>query len=256
MVESEHDPVALPDPEPSDIDRAIAQHARAFIREGATLQTGIGAVPNVVARLLAESDGGDYGIHSEMFTTGLMHLHRAGKVTNRKGLYDGFSLATFALGTHELYEWLHERENVRFLPVELVNSPALIAQNRRMVSINAALSVDLAGQVAADTLGSRQYSGIGGHEAFIEGAGERLEDRALVCLPATASLAGRLISRIVPELSPGTLVTTPRHQVDVVISEYGAAELFGRSVAERRTALAAIAHPDFRDELMAAPAVS
>jgi acyl-CoA hydrolase len=249
LVEGEHDPVALADPDPSDVDRAIADHVRAFIPTGATLQTGIGAVPNMVATLLAEGDGGDYGIHSEMFTNGLMRLHQAGKVTNCKGVYDMVSVSTFAFGSQELYDWLHENRDVRFLPVHLVNEPSIIARNFRMISINAALAVDAAGQVAADTLGGRQFSGIGGHEDFVEAAGEELEDRSLICFPSTANVKGEMVSRIVAQLPPGTLVTTPRHQVDVVVTEYGAAELFGRTVGERREALANIAHPDFRDEV-------
>ncbi len=252
LVESEHDPIALPDPEPGEIDRAIAEHVRAFIPEGATLQTGIGAVPNMVATLLAEGEGGDFGIHSEMFTDGLMRLHQAGKITNQKGVYDGISVATFAFGTTDLYTWLHENPDVRFLPVRLVNEPALVSRNRRMISINAALSIDAAGQVAADTLAGRQFSGIGGHEDFVEAAGEALEDRSLICLPATTTVDGQLISRIVPQLGPGTLVTTPRHQVDIVVTEYGSAELFGRTVEQRRDALASIAHPDFREAILKA----
>ncbi len=252
LVEHDHDPIALPDPEPTDVDRAIAEHARAFIHDGCTLQTGIGAVPSLMAQLLADGPGGDYGVHSEMFTTGLMHLHKADKITNRKGLFDGVSICTFAMGTKELYEWLDGQELVRFLPVDVVNSPALIAQNRALVSLNGALTVDLTGQVAADTVGGSQYSGIGGHEDFVAGAGERLEDRSLVCLPSTASAGGKRISRIAANFEPGTTVTTPRHQVDVVITEYGSAELLGLTVEERCAALTAIAHPDFRSELAAA----
>ena len=252
LVESEHDPMALPNSEPSEIDRAIAGHVRSFIPDGATLQTGIGAVPDIVASLLAEGEGGGYGVHSEMFSTGLMRLHRAGKVSNQKGLYDGHSIVTFAFGTTELYDWLHEREEVRFLPVECVNSPTIIGRNRRMISINAAISVDAAGQVVADTLAGRQFSGIGGHEDFVEGTGERLEDRSLLCLPSFAMVDGERVSRIVPSLPAGAIVTTPRHQVDVVVTEYGAAELFGITAEERREALAEIAHPDFRDEVRTA----
>ncbi len=123
LIESDKAPIVTEDPPPTDIDRAIAEHVRAFVPDGATLQTGIGAVPSVVASLLAEGDGGGYGIHSEMFTTGLMRLHQAGKVTNHKGTYDGVSVATFAAGTRELYDWLHENHEVAFLPVDLVNSP-------------------------------------------------------------------------------------------------------------------------------------
>ncbi|MCG8590971.1 MAG: 4-hydroxybutyrate CoA-transferase [Proteobacteria bacterium] len=252
LIEGDRPPLVLPEPEASDSDRAIADHVRPYIHDGCTLQTGIGAVPSTVASLLAEGDGGDYGVHSEMFTDGLMRLHQAGKVTNRKGRYDGVSVTTFALGSRELYRWLDGREEVRFLPVEAINTPSEIARNRDMVTINGAIAVDLFGQVAADTRAGQQYSGIGGHEDFIAGTGFSLEGRSLVCLPSTARTGAERRSRIEPALGAGSLVTTPRHQLDVVITEYGAAELFGRSVEERAQALIAVAHPDFRDELVAA----
>jgi acyl-CoA hydrolase len=253
LVRSDAAPVVTEDPPPSDVERAIAEHVRAFVPDGATLQTGIGAVPNTVAMLLAEGSGGGYGIHSEMFTNGLMHLHRAGKVTNdRKGTYDGVSVATFAAGSRELYDWLHENHEVAFLPVELVNAPELIAANRAMVTINAAMSVDIQGQVIADTIGGAQYSGIGGHEDFVAGPALDLEDRSLLCLPSTVSIAGQLRSRIVPWFEAGAVITTPRHQVDVIVTEHGAAELSGKTVHQRGEALAAIAHPAFRDELLEA----
>jgi acyl-CoA hydrolase len=250
VIESDRSVPTLADPEPSENDRAIALHVRRFVPDGATLQTGIGGVPSLVAQLLAEGDGGDYGIHSEMFTTGLMHLHRSGKVTNsRKGIYDGFSAVTFALGTKELHDWLAGRDDVRFLPVEFVNDPAIIKRNRRMISINGALSIDLAGQVVADTIRGRQHSGIGGHEDFVGGASLAEGDHSMVCLPATAKVGDRVISRIQAELPGGSIVTTPRHQLDIVVTEYGAAQLRGRTVAERAEALIEIAHPDVRDAL-------
>jgi acyl-CoA hydrolase len=250
-IEGDAHPPALPEGEIRPIERAIAGHVAQIIPDGATLQTGIGGIPSAVAQLLASGSGGDYGIHSEMFTTGLMQLHEAGKVTNRKGLYDGFSICTFALGTPELYAWLDERDDVRFLPVELVNDPAAIARNRSMISINGALSVDLAGQIVADTLGRRQFSGIGGHEEFVAGASFSPGGRSLICLPSTAALSDRLVSRIVSALPAGSIVTTPRHQVDVVVTEYGAAELAGRTDDERARALIAVAHPDLRERLSA-----
>jgi len=241
----------LDEPPPSPTDLAIARHVRPFVHDGCTLQTGIGGVPNAVVKLLAEGEGGDYGIHSEMFTTGLMQLTRAGKVTNRKGVYDGFSAATFAAGTRELYDWLEGNEAVRFLPVERVNDPAIIARNRQFVSVNGALSVDLHGQIVADSLSGAQFSGIGGHEDFVAGAHAGRGGRSLVCLPATVRRDGRLHSRIVSRHPAGSLVTTPRHQTDVIVTEYGAAELPGRSVRERAEALARVAHPAFRDALLA-----
>jgi acyl-CoA hydrolase len=249
VIESDRDVPTLDEPAPSEVDRAIADHVARFIPDGATLQTGIGGVPNRVAQLLAEGDGGDYGIHSEMFTTGLMHLHEAGKVSNRKGVFDGFSVSTFAFGTRELHDWLDGNELVRFLPVDQVNDPGLIGRNRNMVSINGALSVDLASQVVADTIEGRQFSGIGGHEDFVGGASLAEGGHSIVCLPATATVGGQMISRIQAMLPLGSIVTTPRHQLDVVISEYGVAELRGRSVGERADALIEIAHPDFRDAL-------
>lgn len=253
LIESDREPIALPDAKPTDVERAIAEHAARFIPEGATLQTGIGGVPDAVAEILAGRPGGDYGVHTEMFTTGLMQLHRAGKISNaRKGVYERVSIATFAMGTRELYDWLggEGRELVRFLPVHLVNEPGLIARNRALVSINGALSVDLFGQIAADSLEGREHSGIGGHEDFLMGAAFSPGGRSLVCLPSTAKRKdGTQISRIVGAFAPGTTVTGPRHQVDVVVTEHGAAELSGRTERERREALRAIAHPEFRDKL-------
>ncbi|MGH2924250.1 MAG: acetyl-CoA hydrolase/transferase family protein [Solirubrobacterales bacterium] len=252
LVESETKPFPLVDPPPGDAERAIAEHARGYVTDGDTLQTGIGAIPSAIAALLATGDGGDYGVHSEMFTTGLMELQRSGKVTNRKGQFDGVSVATFAAGTEELYEWLDGNQDVAFLPVEIVNSPDVIARNREMVTINGAMAIDIHGQVVADTIDGVQYSGIGGHEDFVSGPALSLEAKALLCVPSTVTVDGELRSRIVPWFGAGAVITTPRHQVDVILTEYGAAELQGKTVRQRGEALAAIAHPDFRDELLEA----
>jgi acyl-CoA hydrolase len=252
LVESDAAPLALADPPPTDADRAIAEHASEFIGEGATLQTGIGSIPSVIAGLLAERDGGGYGVHSEMFTTGLMRLHQSGKVTNRKGQFDGVSVTTFAFGTEELYKWLRDNDEVAFLPVEVVNSPDVIARNANAVTVNGALTIDIQGQVVADTIGGVQYSGIGGHEDFVAGPGLSLIARSLLCLRSTVTVGGGLRSRIAPWFDAGTVITTPRHQVDVVVTEYGAAELQGKTIHRRGLALAEIAHPDFREELRAA----
>ena len=251
IVESDREPFLLPDPTTTDADRAIAEHVRPLVPDGATLQTGIGGIPSTVVGILANGDGGDYGIHSEMFTTGLMQLHRAGKVSNRhKGQFDGVSVTTFAAGTAELYEWLDENREVMFLPVGIVNAPDVIARNRSMITLNGALSVDLHGQVVADSIGGRQFSGIGGHEDFIAQSGLSLEDRSLVCLRSTSVIEGVHISRIVPALPEGWIVTTPRHQLDLVVTEFGVAHLRGRTVRERARALAAIAAPEVRDTLL------
>ncbi len=252
LVSSDAAPFPLEDPPATDVDRAIAGHAATFIPDGATLQTGIGSVPSMLVGLLAEGDRGDFGVHSEMFTTGLMRLHQSGKVTNRKGQFDGVSVATFAAGTNELYEWLRGNQDVAFLPVEVINSHDLIARNRLMTTINGAMSIDIHGQVIADTIGGAQFSGIGGHEDFVAGPALELEDRSLLCLPSTVSIGDEVRSRIVPWFEAGAVITTPRHQVDVIVTEYGAAELQGKTVRQRGEALAAIAHPDFRDGLLEA----
>ena len=233
-----------------DVDAAIARHALAYVHDGSTLQTGIGAIPNIVAAELARGPLGGFGVHSEMFTTGLMRLHQAGKVTNdAKGVFDGVSVTTFALGVAELYRWLDGNEEVAFLPVETVNDPTVIARNANLVSINGALSVDLYGQVMADSIDGRQISGVGGHEDFVAGAELHLDAHSLICLRSTAERDGEIVSRIAGMPPHGTVVSTPRHHTGVVITEYGAAELTGRTVRERAHLLVDIAHPDFRPDL-------
>jgi acyl-CoA hydrolase len=250
VIEADGAPFALTQAPPDDIDQAIAERARSFIVDGATLQIGIGAVPDMVASQLAEGTGGSYGIHTEMFTDGLMHLHLAGKVTNdAKSVFNGVSITTFALGSSELYRWLDGNRDVAFVPVQVVNDPTVIARNHSFVSINGALSVDLYGQVVADHIDGKQISGVGGHEDFVAGAELRIEDHSLICLRSTAVVNGVTRSRIVPLLPEGSVVSTPRHHTGVVITEYGAADLSGRTVRERAAALVQIAHPDFRDEL-------
>jgi acyl-CoA hydrolase len=254
IVESDRPIFVLPEQEVSDEDRAIAAAVESQIDDGATLQIGIGGVPNIVAQLLAQGKKGDFGIHTEMLVDGIMHLHQAGKVSNHKGVYDGFSVATFAAGSRALYDWVHCNPEVRMLPVAQVNDPAIIRRNRNMVSINAALSVDLSGQVMADTVGARQYSGVGGHELFVIGAHDSDGGRSFICLHSTARVDGKLVSRITAALPPGTPVSTPRHHVQYVVTEHGAVNIGMLTDRERADALIGIAHPDFRDELRAAVA--
>jgi acyl-CoA hydrolase len=249
IVESDRTPFVLADPPTTPLDRAIAENALPFIESGATIQVGIGGVPGEIVDLLVDRPGTDYGIHTEMFPTALMRLHEAGKVANRKGINDGYSIATFAAGTREFYEWLDGRQEVRFLPADQVNSPAIIAQNRKFVSINGALALDLFGQVVADRVGGHQHSGIGGHMDFVSGAAFSDGGHSLICLPSTVNIEGQRTSRISALLQPGACITTPRHEVDVVVTEFGAAELAQRSEEERADALIAIAHPEHRDAL-------
>lgn len=254
LVRTDAVPLPLPETTHSDVDGAIAANVVPLIPDGATLQTGIGGIPSEIVTLLAKGDGGDYGIHSEMFTTGLMHLHLAGKVANRKGQFDGVSVATFAGGSEELYAWLDGNSDVAFLPVRVVNSPEAIGRNRSTVTINGAISLDIHGQVVADTIGGRQYSGVGGHEDFVSGPALSFDARSVLVLPSTISVGGELRSRIVPWFPAGTVITTPRHQVDTIVTEHGVAELQGKTAHQRGEALAAIAHPAFRDELLEAAA--
>jgi len=241
--------VVLPGEAPSPEETAIATHAAALIPDGATLQFGIGAVPDEIANLLASGARGDFGIHTEMISDGVMQLHRAGKVTNRKGLYDGVSVATFALGGAELYAWLDGNPDVRLLPVSAVNDPPLLRRLRRFVSVNGALSIDLLGQVAADYIGGKQYSGVGGAESFVMGAADAPGGTSMLCFKSTVTVGGRRISTIVPRLGDSTTVTTPRHHVQWVVTEHGTVDLSVLSDVERARALIGLAHPDFREEL-------
>ena len=252
VVESDLPVVELPEQPVTEEDKSIAQHVEHLIENGATLQIGIGAIPNIVAQLLAAGNKADFGIHTEMMVDGIMRLHQAGKITNHKGVYDGFSVATFAAGSKQLYQWMHGNPEVRMLPVAQVNDPAIIRLNRRMVSINGALAVDLSGQIMADTLGPRQYSGVGGHELFVIGAHDSTAGKSVVCLHSTATVAGKTVSTIVASLPLGTPITTPRHHVQYIITEYGVANLGMLTDVGRAQALSEIAHPDFRDELRAA----
>ncbi len=255
LVMSDEHPVSLPEEARTAVDEKIAEIAATYIPDTATLQTGIGSVPSVVAETLAAREHGAFGIHSEMFTDGLWKLHLAGKVRNQaKGIFDGVSVTTFALGSAGLYEWLDGNEEVAFGPVHVVNDPTIIGENRTFVSINGAISVDLFGQVVADSVAGRQISGVGGHEDFVAGAELALDDVSLICLPATIEINGVLTSRLVAQLPLGSVVATPRHHTAVVITEYGAADLRGATVRERAERLSAIAHPQFRDELFAAAA--
>ena len=242
----------LPEEPADEISKAIAGHALSWIEDGATLQTGIGSVPSLVATELAARPGGGYGIHSEMFTDGLMRLHKAGKITNlAKGMFDGSSVTTFAAGSRELYDWLDNNSEVAFAPVGVVNDQTTIAKNSKFISINGAIMVDLYGQVVADSVGGRQISGVGGHEDFIAGAELELEDHSLICLSSTVEVGGELRSRILPALPEGAIVSTPRHHTAVIVTEFGSVDLRGRTVRERAHGLVEVAHPDFRADLRA-----
>lgn len=249
IVESDAPIFELPDIPVTDIDRTIAGFVEELVENGSTIQIGIGGVPNIVAQLLAAGSKGDFGIHTEMMVDGIMRLHQAGKVSNHKGIFDGFSVATFAAGSRDLYRWIDGNPEVRMLPVTQVNDPGIIRRNRKMVSINAALSVDLSGQVMADAIGPRQYSGVGGHELFVMGASACPDGKSIICLHATAEVGGKTVSTIVKALPEGTPVSTPRHHVQYIVTEHGVANLGMLTAGQRRDALIAIAAPEFRDSL-------
>ena len=251
-VENDAELVVLPEEHPSPEDLAIARYVSERIAAKAILQFGIGAIPDEIARILAEGPAGDFGVHTEMISDGVMRLHKAGKVTNRKPLYDGFTVATFALGSEELYRWLDGNSHVRMLPVTDINGPAVLNRLPRLTSINGALAVDLAGQVAADWITGRQYSGAGGHESFVSGAGSAPEGQSFLCMKSAAKVRGERVSTIVPAFTADVRVTTPRHHVQHVVTEYGGVDLSTLTDSERPQALIEIAHPDFRETLRAA----
>jgi acyl-CoA hydrolase len=248
-VEHESELVTLPPEAPTTADLAIAASVCDRIEPASILQFGIGALPDAIATRLAAGAAGGFGIHTEMISEGVMRLHEAGKVSNEKPLYGGCTVATFALGSRELYDWLGRSGFVRMLPVSAVNEPSLLRLLPRFVSINGALAIDLSGQVSADRVTGRQYSGVGGHESFVTGASEAPGGQSFLCLKSTATVHGTTVSTIVPSLAPGATVTTPRHHVQWVVTEHGAADLSTMTDEERAQALIAIAHPDFRAEL-------
>ncbi len=242
-----HEP--LPEIEPravTEVERKIGAHIRELIHDGATLQMGIGGIPDAVYESL---DGvQDLGIHTEMISDGAMRAIQAGIVTGqRKTLHPGKVVITFALGTRELYEFLDNNPEIEAHPVEHVNDPFVISQNENMIAVNSALEVDLTGQVCADSIGPRIYSGFGGQVDFIRGAARAKGGKPIIALPSTAK--GGTLSRIVPFLKMGAGVVTTRADVHYVITEYGVAHLFGKNLRERAEALIGVAHPDFRDEL-------
>ncbi len=237
-------------PEPLDeVDRAIGRHVASLIPDGATLQTGIGRIPDAVLAALA--DRHDLGIHTEMFSDGVMKLAQAGVVTGRKKtLLPGKIVTSFVMGSRELYRWVHDNPAVEMRPSSFTNDPFTIARNDDMVAINSALAVDLTGQVAADTLMGRFFSGIGGQVDFIRGAARARGGKPIIALPSTAK-DGK-VSRIQAAFEAGAGVVTSRGDVHYVVTEHGVADLWGKNIRERALALIDVAHPDFRAELLAA----
>jgi GNAT superfamily N-acetyltransferase/acyl CoA:acetate/3-ketoacid CoA transferase beta subunit len=236
-------------PAADEIASRIGYHVSRLVKDGATLQMGIGGIPNAVLGHL--KDKNDLGVHTEMFSDGIMELVQHGNITgSRKTLHASAIVTSFCMGTRVLYDWVHENPHVLFYPSDYTNDPGVIRQNDLMVAINSAIAVDLTGQVCADSIGSRFYSGIGGQVDFMRGAAKSRGGRPIIALPSTAKNGA--VSRIVPFLEGGSGVVTSRGDVHYVVTEYGVAYLHGKSVGERALALIEIAHPDFRNELLEA----
>jgi acetyl-CoA hydrolase len=232
-----------------EVARAIGAHVAELIPDGATLQMGIGEIPDAV--LLFLKDKRHLGIHTEMFSDGMVELFEAGVITNEaKTLHRGKIVASFVLGSKRTFDFLDNNPFVEFGPSDYVNDPYVIAQNEQMVAINSAIAIDLTGQVCADSIGYDIYSGFGGQVDFIRGAARSKGGKPIIALPSTAK--GGTVTRIVDTLPPGAGVVTNRADVRYVVTEYGVASLFGKSLRERAHELIDIAHPDFRAELTSA----
>jgi acetyl-CoA hydrolase len=229
----------------------IAQHISELIPDGATMQLGIGALPDAVLKYL--KDKKDLGVHTELISDGVIDLVEAGVINNaRKTLHPGKLIAGFLLGSKRLYDWVHNNPVLELHRAEYVNDPFVIAQNEKMVAINSAIEVDFTGQVCSDSIGPRMHSAIGGQLDFIYGASRSKGGVPIIALPSTTVVRdGSQISKIAPMLKPGAGVVTSRYHVHYVVTEFGVAELYGRSVRQRTQALINIAHPQFRDQLLA-----
>ena len=251
VVEGHHDPFPIPkaaiiSPE----EKTIAENLIPYIKNGSTLQIGIGAMPDAIGQLLADSELKDLGMHTELCTDAYLKLHDTGKLTNRyKNIDRGKGVLGFAIGSPDLYEWLDNNPSIKAYPLEYVNKPDVIGQIDNMVSINSCISVDLYGQVSSESVGTRQISGTGGQLDFLEGASISRGGKSFICVKSTyTDKDGKLHSSIVPYFN-GDIITSPRSQVYYIATEYGVVNLEGQSTWERAEKLISIAHPDFRADL-------
>jgi acetyl-CoA hydrolase len=244
-------PVDYPLPElpmgdgnPSDTVKKIAGYIAGLIPDEATMQMGIGAIPDAVLHYLFDKK--DLGIHTELFSDGVIDLVEAGVITNsKKTLHPGKIVVGFILGTKRLYDWVHNNPLIEFLRTEYINDPFVVSQNDRMVAVNSAIEIDLTGQVCADSIGTKLYSGVGGQLDFIYGASRSKGGVPIIAVPSTA----KDFSRIVPTLKQGAGVVTTRNHIHYVVTEYGIADLYGKTIHERAQSLIDVAHPQFREEL-------
>ena len=246
IIETSYPLVETPCVKGTEIEFAIAKYCASLINDGDTLQLGIGAIPNSV--LASLKDRKDLGIHTELFTEGIIDLVNEGVITGkRKTLHPNKIIATFIMGTKRVFDFVHKNPILEMHPVDYVNDPYIIGQNDNMISINSCIEVDLMGQVNSESIGTRQYSGTGGQVDYVQGARLSKGGKSIIATPSTA--AGGKISRIVPFLGQGAAVTTSRNDVDYIITEYGIAHLRGKTLRERAKMLIDVAHPKFREEL-------
>ena len=247
IVEASADIPELKPPKITDVERSIGEYCASLIEDGSTLQLGIGAIPDAV--LLFLKDKKDLGIHSEMISDGVVELYEAGVITNKmKTLHKDKMVVTFIMGTKRLYDFVNNNPNIEMHPVDYVNDPIVIMKNYKMVSINSCIQVDLMGQVVSDTVGKKQFSGVGGQVDFVRGVNMSDNGKSIIAMPSTA--AKGTVSRIVPIIDEGAAVTTSRNDVQYIVTEYGIANLKGKTLKERGRALINIAHPDFREHLI------
>ncbi|MBP1760565.1 MAG: acetyl-CoA hydrolase [Firmicutes bacterium] len=246
LVDSSDPVFYLPEFPLSDTDRKIGSLAAELIEDGSTIQVGIGGIPKAVLAGLETKN--DLGIHSEMMSDGMYDLIEKGVITNaKKTINKGKSITTFLLGGEKLSKYAHNNPAVEVRSGEYTNDPFVISQNYKFVSVNSALQIDLTGQINAESLGFRQYSGTGGHMDFVYGALRAPGGKSIIAIESTAGSGKH--SRIVPAFAPGTVVTTPRTMIDYVVTEYGAVQLKGKKLRERAKLLIEVSHPDFREEL-------
>jgi acyl-CoA hydrolase len=246
LVESTEPVLEVGLPKIGPVQEAIGKYVADQIADGSTLQIGYGGIPDAVVMQLTHKH--DLGIHTEMIGDGILTLVECGAVTNRrKNHHTGKLIATFALGSNKLYRFMDRNPALEIHPVDFTNDPALAGLNDNMVAINATLQIDLLGQCGSESLGHAPYSGTGGQSDFVRAANRSRGGKAFIVLPSTAK--GDTISRIVPSLSPGTHVTTSKNDINYVVTEYGVAQLRGKSAKQRALEMIGIAHPDFRAQL-------
>ncbi len=253
IVEAEQELATLSETKPGAVEMKIGEYCTQFVKDGSTIQLGIGDIPNAVAQAFLQANLHDLGIHSEMACDTMKDLWDAGVVTNRKKTFMPHkSIFTFAMATKKLYQWIDDNPGIEFYPVDFVNNPHNIGKNDNLVSINACLQVDLTGQICSESIGYKQYTHPGGQLDFVDGAFQSKGGVSIIATQSTAAptaTPGQLISKIVPNISPGGIVTTPRSCADYVVTEWGIAQIKGQSVRRRVQNIIKVAHPNFRDEL-------